>query len=102
VISINDVAEPSDPSASPEKALLQQERREIFARVLSRLDDACRALFQLIVFDELSYQEIGIRLHATEGAIKVRALRCREKAALAYRSVTLNRGRRPLPDVEVE
>ena len=98
-LSIEEVAEPSDPSASPERVMLDQERREILAGVLGRMDEACRDLLQLIVFDELSYQEIASRLQTTEGAIKVRALRCREKAVLEYRSVTLNRGDRPLRDV---
>lgn len=95
-LSMDEVAEPADRAASPEGALLQQERRELFALVLSRLGDACRELFQHIVFDELSYADIAQRLQVTEGAIKVRALRCREKAVLEYKSVTLNRGARPL------
>jgi RNA polymerase sigma factor (sigma-70 family) len=97
-LSIEEVAEPSDPAVSPERALLQAERRALFALVLSRLGEACRALFQLIVFDELSYAEIALRLGTTEGAIKVRALRCREKAVLEYKSVTLGQVARPLPE----
>ena len=94
--SIDDVAEPADPAASPEAILLKQERRELLARVLSSLGDGCQKLLQLIAFDELSYQEIASRLQTTEGAIKVRALRCREKAVLAYKSVTSNSESRPL------
>jgi len=97
-LSIDDVAEPSDPAVSPEKALLQRERRALFGLVLGRLEEPCRELFSLIVFDQLSYAEIARRLRTTEGAIKVRALRCREKAVLEYKSVTLGRGGRPLQE----
>ena len=97
-LSIDDVAEPSDPAASPESALLQEERRALFARVLERLEEACRQLFHLIVFDELGYAEIARRLETTEGAIKVRALRCREKAVREYRAVTEERAPRPLQE----
>jgi RNA polymerase sigma-70 factor (ECF subfamily) len=101
-LSIDDVAEPTEPSPSPEAALLHQERREVFALVLSRLGEGCQKLFHLIVFDELSYQEIARRLQTSEGAIKVRALRCREQAALQYKSVTSNPGARPLQTRDIE
>jgi RNA polymerase sigma-70 factor (ECF subfamily) len=91
------IAEPADPTPSPEYALLRQERREIFAEVLARLGDECRELLQLIAFDELSYREIAARLRTTEGAIKVRALRCRDKAVAELKSVTSEGCRRPLP-----
>jgi RNA polymerase sigma factor (sigma-70 family) len=99
-VAIDDIAEPQALSDSPETALLRDERRAIFARVLNGLGDACRELFQLIVFDELNYEEIAIRLKTTEGAVKVRALRCREKAVAEYKSVTSAPGPRQLSDVE--
>jgi RNA polymerase sigma factor (sigma-70 family) len=95
------IADPPDPGASPEGGLLLEERRALFARVLARLADECRNLFHLIVFEELSYAEIAGRLGATEGAIKVRALRCREKAVAEFKSVTLAPGARPLREVDV-
>ncbi len=94
-LSIDDVAAPSDRGMTPEGALLQEERRALGARVLQRLDEPCRALFHLIVFDQMSYAEIARRLQTTEGAIKVRALRCRERAVLEYKSVTSGRVGRP-------
>lgn len=97
-LSIDDVAAPSDPGMTPEGALLQRERRALGARVLERLDEPCRELFHLIVFDQLSYAEIARRLQTTEGAIKVRALRCREKAVIEYESVTSSRAGRPLQE----
>ena len=97
-LSIDDVAAPSDPGVTPEGALLERERRALFARVLDRLDRPCRELLHLIVFDQLSYAEIARRLQTTEGAIKVRALRCREKAVIEYKSVTSGRAGRPLQE----
>ena len=94
---LDDVAEPADAALTPERALLQRERRDILLRILERLGDDCRTLLQLIVFDELSYKEIAARLQASEGAIKVRALRCREKAAAEFKSVTSGAAGRPLP-----
>ncbi|MBZ5560622.1 MAG: RNA polymerase sigma factor [Acidobacteriia bacterium] len=92
---LDEVAEPPHPAASPERAVLLEERRVIFRRVLAALGDDCRTLLQMIAFDELGYAEIARRLGATEGAIKVRALRCRERAAAEYRSVTSSAVRRP-------
>jgi len=97
-MALDDVGEPHAAGPSPESAVLRRERRELFARVLAGLGDDCRQLFHLIVFEELSYGEIARRLQATEGAIKVRALRCREKAAAAYKSVTSGPAVRPLKD----
>ena len=94
---LDDVAEPADAALTPERALLQRERRDTLLRLLERLGDDCRTLLQLIVFDELSYKEIAARLQASEGAIKVRALRCREKAAAEFKSVTSGAAGRPLP-----
>jgi RNA polymerase sigma factor (sigma-70 family) len=98
---MDDVAEPFDPTTSPEASLIQRERREVFELVMSRLGDGCQKLFQLIVFDELSYQDIASRLQTTEGAIKVRALRCREKATQEYRSVTSDREARPFKSKDI-
>jgi RNA polymerase sigma-70 factor (ECF subfamily) len=100
-VSIDAVDEPPHPGPSPEDAVLRRERREVFARILTSLGDDCRNLFHLIVFEELSYAEIARRLQATEGAIKVRALRCREKAVAEYKSVTSGRDHRPLREEDV-
>lgn len=100
-VPLDEIAEPADPAASPEGGLLQDERRALFARVLARLADECRNLFHLIVFEELSYAEIAARLRVTEGAIKVRALRCREKAVAEFKSVTSGSAHRPLRGEDV-
>jgi RNA polymerase sigma factor (sigma-70 family) len=98
VLPLEAVPEPTDRAASPEAGVLQEERRALFAGVLARLSDECRNLFHLIVFEELSYAQIADRLRVSEGAIKVRALRCREKAVAELKSVTSPAGHRPLKE----
>lgn len=93
-VPLDDVAEPLDRDRSPEALMLHAERRALFHLVLARLGDECRDLFHLIVFDERGYAEIARQLGASEGAIKVRALRCREKAMREYKSVTSQRAPR--------
>lgn len=99
--SLDEIPDPPDRAATPEGGLLQDERRALFARVLARLAQGCRDLFHLIVFEELSYAEIAARLRVTEGAIKVRALRCREQAVAEFKSVTSGSARRPLREEDV-
>jgi len=85
---LDETNEPTDPEPLPDQSLDRDQRRKVFAEILAGLDEDCRRLFHLIAFDELSYAAIAERLGTTEGAVKVRALRCREKAATRYRSVT--------------
>lgn len=87
-VSLDDAVEPVDLAPLPDIPLDRDQRRAAFEQVLATLDGDCRRLFQMIAFDELSYAEIAERLGTTVGAVKVRALRCREKAAAIYRSVT--------------
>ena len=87
--------DPADLGPSPEALLLREERRALFTRVLAHLGEECRRLFHFIVFDELGYAEVARRLGATEGAVKVRALRCREQAARIYQTVTAQAPGRP-------
>jgi RNA polymerase sigma-70 factor (ECF subfamily) len=89
-----DAAEPSTPPGVV-AAMEREERRALLARVLAELSDECRRLFALIVFEELPYAEIARRLSATEGTIKVRALRCRQRAAEILLRVTTGARERP-------
>jgi RNA polymerase sigma-70 factor (ECF subfamily) len=95
---LDGLPEPQQPAAAPEAEarLSHEERRALFARVLAALNEDCRRLFGLIVYDELPYAEIARRLGATEGAVKVRALRCREKAMELLERVTRTPAGRPL------
>jgi RNA polymerase sigma-70 factor (ECF subfamily) len=94
---LEDLPEGSEPATAPEaeEHLRRAERRALFARVLGELGEDCRRLFGLIVFDELPYAEIARRLATSEGAIKVRALRCRERASEILARVTSDEAGRP-------
>jgi RNA polymerase sigma factor (sigma-70 family) len=52
---------------------------DLLTRVMEQVSEECRKLWQMI-FDGLSYREMGAALDAKEGALRVRVLRCRKKA----------------------
>ncbi len=54
--------------------------RDLLMRVLERMPQACRRLWQMIVHGH-SYKEMSARLGASEGALRVRVLRCRQQAS---------------------
>lgn len=55
------------------------EDRDLLLRVLGQVSQDCRELWRLIVHG-LSYREMSLRLGVAEGTLRVRVLRCREKA----------------------
>jgi RNA polymerase sigma factor (sigma-70 family) len=65
-------------SATATPAAGGHEDRDLIRRVLERLGE-CRELWRLIVMGH-SYREMSQRLGVAEGTLRVRVLRCREKA----------------------
>lgn len=59
------------------------ETADLVARVLEQVPEECRSLWAMLVAG-LSYREMGRAVGASEGALRVRVLRCR-KRALAVR-----------------
>lgn len=57
------------------------EDRDLLTRVLVQVSRDCRELWRLIVAG-LSYREMSLRLGVAEGTLRVRVLRCREKAVV--------------------
>jgi RNA polymerase sigma factor (sigma-70 family) len=55
------------------------EDRDLLLRVVGRVSQDCRDLWRHIVMG-LSYREMSVRLGVAEGTLRVRVLRCREKA----------------------
>ncbi len=68
-------------------APVAHEDRDLLWRVLERTSHDCREMWRMIVAG-FSYRDISVRLGVAEGTLRVRALRCREKA-LALRTELL-------------
>ncbi len=77
------------PEHSPLNQLLQKESVTLLLRVMEQTPDECRGLWRMIL-DGLSYQEMSLRLGSSEGALRVKALRCR-KRAVAVRDQLLSK-----------
>lgn len=56
--------------------------RDLLMRVLDRASQECRELWRMLVLG-LSYREMSLRLQVAEGTLRVRVLRCRERAVAA-------------------
>ncbi len=56
-----------------------REERDLLERVLRRVPPECREMWRMIVAG-LSYKEMSLRMNVAEGTLRVRVLRCREKA----------------------
>ena len=70
--------EPASQVAIPSR----QEDKDLLLRVLDRVPQECRELWRMIVTG-LSYREMSLRTDVAEGTLRVRVLRCREKAVAA-------------------
>jgi RNA polymerase sigma factor (sigma-70 family) len=71
------VDEDGSPHAPP--AAGSHEDRDLVRRVLGRMSGECRQMWQLIAKGH-SYREMSERLGVAEGTLRVRVLRCRERA----------------------
>lgn len=66
-------------TASPLQRLLQEESQTLLLRVLAAMPEECRKLWGLILAGT-SYREMSAQLQVAEGVLRVRVLRCRQKA----------------------
>lgn len=64
----------------------RQEDRDLLLRVLERVSSDCKEMWKMIVAG-LSYREMSLRLGIAEGTLRVRVLRCRERAQAARRDL---------------
>jgi RNA polymerase sigma-70 factor, ECF subfamily len=74
----------------PPSVASTREDRDLLLRVLDRVPQDCREMWRMIVAG-LSYREMGLRMNVAEGTLRVRVLRCREKA-VALRQELLGGG----------
>lgn len=63
----------------PDPAPSRQEDRDLLLRVLQKMSVDCREMWRMILAG-LSYRDMSLRLGVAEGTLRVRTLRCREKA----------------------
>jgi RNA polymerase sigma factor (sigma-70 family) len=86
-----DALEGPDEPAGPQRGISsRQEDRDLLLRVLDQVPQDCLEMWRLIVAG-LSYREMSLRMDVAEGTLRVRVLRCREKA-LAARQELLGGG----------
>jgi RNA polymerase sigma-70 factor (ECF subfamily) len=77
----------SDGGADPPPVIpSRQEQKDLLLRVLDRVPRDCRELWRMIV-EGLSYREMSLRMGVAEGTLRVRVLRCRERAVAARREL---------------
>jgi RNA polymerase sigma-70 factor (ECF subfamily) len=74
--------DPADEPVSTTAIPSRQEDKDLLLRVLDRVPQECRELWRMIVAG-LSYREMSLRVDVAEGTLRVRVLRCREKAVAA-------------------
>lgn len=78
-VSLETVAEPAAPGPSPDRALVESERRRLVRRALAALSDEQREALVLARFHGMPYVEIARTLEISEGAVKTRIFRAMEK-----------------------
>ncbi len=73
-------AEEADPAAvMPRPARGWSPDRDLLLRVVARMDGGCRDLWRMVI-EGLSYREMSRHTGVSEGALRVRVLRCRKRA----------------------
>lgn len=84
-VGLEAVEERTADGASPFDSLARQEGTDLALRALAAQSSECRALWESLLRGQ-SYREIGRRMGVTEGALRVRAHRCRQCAVAALRA----------------
>ena len=79
------------PTLPPLTLASTREDRDLLLRVLDRVPQECREMWRMIVAG-LSYKEMSVRMNVAEGTLRVRVLRCREKAVALRQELLGGRG----------
>jgi len=74
------------PAGAVQAPITNREDRDLLFRVLERVPRECRQMWRMIV-SGLSYKEMSLRMKVAEGTLRVRVLRCREKATAMRREI---------------
>jgi RNA polymerase sigma factor (sigma-70 family) len=84
---IDDLKSPVGRYINQESENARLESRDLLSRVLGRVPEDCRSIWRLMVLG-LSYREMSAKMGISEGTLRVRVLRCREKAMLLRRELS--------------
>ncbi|MCI0486684.1 MAG: sigma-70 family RNA polymerase sigma factor [Blastocatellia bacterium] len=80
LVDLDDLSErEAPPAGSPLERFLYKESEQILLQVLEEMPAECRKLWAMIL-EGRSYKEMGQKLGMTEGALRVKVMRCRKKA----------------------
>lgn len=75
-----------NPSSWPTPTVPSHEDRDLLLRVLAKVSQDCKELWRMLVAG-MSYREMSEHLGVAEGTLRVRVLRCREKATALRRDL---------------
>jgi RNA polymerase sigma-70 factor (ECF subfamily) len=85
------VTDEGEELVAPQRGISsRQEDRDLLLRVLDRVPQDCLQMWRMIVAG-LSYREMSLRMAVAEGTLRVRVLRCREKAVAARQELSAGR-----------
>jgi len=83
---LEEVDQPGSGHAAVSNGSARQEEKDLLLRVLEQVPPDCREMWRMIVAG-LSYREMSLRLGVAEGTLRVRVLRCRERAVAVRREL---------------
>jgi RNA polymerase sigma-70 factor, ECF subfamily len=75
-------------SETPHTRLEDAEERELIDRAISILPESCRKLLAMVLLEGMRYKDIAAQLSSSEGAIKTRFSRCRDRLEELIRKMT--------------
>lgn len=91
-VDLDNLAELSGPAEDlPLQRLLRKEAGQLLLQVLAEMPPECCGLWRMIL-DGLSYQQMSQQLGASEGALRVKVLRCRKRAVELRQQLEKERG----------
>jgi RNA polymerase sigma-70 factor (ECF subfamily) len=79
-----------DTGKDPSEALNEKEQKALFLDIFQSLPQHCRDLWRMIWEEKLPYQKVAERLKISEGTVKTRVFRCKEKAIELGRKISGN------------
>jgi len=66
------------PDLDPQEVLMRQQRQEVVQQAVAQFPAKYRRLFELLYFQEWSYEESAVELQLPLGTVKAQLFRARE------------------------